>query len=191
MANKSPKKKDEWKVITDNYEYDKIIATHAKRWGVDPDLVKGLINVESSFMPDEDSPKGCKGLMQLSKKATIDVWGDKADEKWEKIKNPDINIETGVRYLKRWLNYYQNDVNKALADYNWGHGYFREWLKKYKNDLDGNLDKLPKETRDHLERCERARKAFQKQKSSAFGECHWITKDGRHICIENKLDSSS
>ncbi len=186
MANKSQKKKNEWKVITDNYKYDKIIAEHAEKWGVDPDLVKSIINVESSFKPNAVSAKNCKGLMQLSKDATSTIWGVQADEKWRGIYDPDINIETGTKYIKKWLNYYEGDVNKALADYNWGHGNLRKWLEKYKNDLDGNLDKLPKETREYFEKYKKAKEAFDKQKSEEFGECHWITKDGRHICIENK-----
>ncbi len=180
---KKQKKKSTWSVITDNYKYDKIIAKHAKKYGVSPDLVKSMINVESSFKPNVGTNN--KGLMQVGKAATSDVWGAQADEKWKNILEPDVNIETGLRYIKKALTYYKGDVNKALADYNYGHGNLRKWLKKYKNDLNGNLDELPEETRVYLERYKEAKTAFDKQDSKAFDECHWITKDGNHICLKN------
>lgn len=186
------KNKKGWEPVIDNFKYDKIIAKHAKKYGVDPDLVKSLISIESSFKPNETSSKNCKGLMQLSEAAVITVWGKaKAKAKWKKIFDPETNIETGTRYLKKWLTYYKGNVNKAFADYNWGHGNFTKWLKKHNNDLSHNMASLPNETRNLINRYNKAaKKAYKKQSSCAFGECIWVTILGVHVCIRAVAPSS-
>ena len=185
VKKKNKKAGGKFKIVVNNFKYDRIIAKYAKKYGVAPDLVKSVVSIESSFRPNVISSKDCKGLMQLSKAAVITIWGKKkAETKWKKIFDPETNIETGTRYLKKWLTYYDGNVNKALVDYNWGHGNFSKFLKKHNNNLDHNLEALPKETKDFLTKYNKeAKEAFKKQKSGAFGECIWITIFGIHICI--------
>ena len=58
VASESP-------VVAQESSYAELIKQSAERHGIDEDLVKAIIKVESDFDPGAISPKGCKGLMQL------------------------------------------------------------------------------------------------------------------------------
>jgi len=89
------------------------IAKAAGVWGVDPDLVRAVIEVESAFEPRALSAKGAMGLMQLMP-ATARQYGvaDPFD--------PRANIEAGTKHLRSLLDRY--DLSLALAAYNAGPG---------------------------------------------------------------------
>jgi len=89
------------------------IAEAAGAWGVDPDLVRAVIEVESAFEPRAVSARGAMGLMQLMP-ATARQYGvaDPFD--------PRANIEAGTQHLRSLLDRY--DLSLALAAYNAGAG---------------------------------------------------------------------
>jgi soluble lytic murein transglycosylase-like protein len=92
-----------------------LITEHARAHGLDPDLVRAVIQVESAFNPRAVSPKGAMGLMQLMP-ATASEFGV------EDPFDPEENIRAGVAYLRRLLDRYENRVELALAAYNAGPG---------------------------------------------------------------------
>jgi soluble lytic murein transglycosylase len=92
-----------------------IIEVVSREYDLDPRLVKAVIKAESDFNPWAISPKGAKGLMQLMPQTTQQCG----------VQNPfDIqeNIECGIQYLASLLDYYQYDLERALAAYNAGKG---------------------------------------------------------------------
>lgn len=96
-------------------KYDPIIEKYADRYGVDPVLVRAVIQVESDFNPRCVSNKGAKGLMQLIP-ATAKRFGVKD------VFDPEQNIHGGVKYLAYLTRLFNDDLSRALAAYNAGEG---------------------------------------------------------------------
>jgi soluble lytic murein transglycosylase-like protein len=94
--------------------YDEIIERYAAKYGVDPVLVRAVIQVESDFNPMCISNKGARGLMQLMP-GTAKRYGV------TRIHDPEQNIHGGIRYLAYLLELF-GDKPRALAAYNAGEG---------------------------------------------------------------------
>ena len=100
--------------------YDRIIIRAARKHGVDNTLVKAVIRAESDFDRNAISKKGAQGLMQLMPETAKDLAVNDSFD-------PHENINAGVRYLKRQLNNFQNNVPLALAAYNAGENAVRRY----------------------------------------------------------------
>lgn len=93
--------------------YGEIIASLSETHGVNPMLVRALIQVESGYRPRARSSKGAMGLMQLMPAIAREY----------NVRNPfepKANIEGGIRHLKSLIDRF--GYKTALAAYNAGEG---------------------------------------------------------------------
>ena len=95
--------------------YDEMIRTYAGRYGVDPALVKAVIQAESGFRARVRSNRGARGLMQVMP-GTGRAYGVR------NLYDPKQNLRAGIRYLRYLLDRHDNDPQLALAAYNAGAG---------------------------------------------------------------------
>ncbi|HAK42181.1 MAG TPA: transglycosylase [Clostridium sp.] len=120
---------------------DKAIADSSTKYGVDENLIRAIIKTESNFDPNVVSPAGAKGLMQLMP-CNIEHYG---------VTDPfsiEENIDAGTRHINDYLKTYNNDLNMALAAYNFGPGNMASRGISSSSDF----YKLPTETKNYLEK---------------------------------------
>ena len=104
--------------VLEGTPYDELIASMAEAHGVDANLVRALIQVESGYRARAKSRKGAMGLMQLMP----------ATAREYKVRNPydpKSNIAAGVRHLKSLIDRW--GVELALAAYNAGEGAVKKF----------------------------------------------------------------
>jgi soluble lytic murein transglycosylase-like protein len=104
--------------IDERAALDPIIEEAAALHGVDPDLVRAVIQTESRFDPRASSGAGAKGLMQLMPRTAKAVG-------IEDPFDPRQNIFGGVKYLSQMMERYNGNTALALAAYNAGPGNVR------------------------------------------------------------------
>ena len=98
----------------------------AKATGVDEELLKAVITVESSYNARAVSPRGAVGLMQLTP-VTADRYGAKEERQRpasERMLDARTNILTGARMLADLTRRY-GGIDIALAAWNAGEGTVR------------------------------------------------------------------
>ena len=106
--------------LLDGTPYGDIIASLSEAHGVDPMLIRALIQVESGYRPRARSSRGAMGLMQLMPSTAREY----------KVRNPfepKANIEAGIRHLKSLIDRFGGVVENALAAYNAGEGAVRKF----------------------------------------------------------------
>ncbi|MBN2297374.1 MAG: lytic transglycosylase domain-containing protein [Deltaproteobacteria bacterium] len=92
---------------------ERIITDIALEQGMDPKIIKSIVQVESAYNTRAMSSKGAIGLMQLMPQ-TASAMG--VGNPWDPVEN----IKGGTRYFSRLLSRYHGDLTKALAAYNAG-----------------------------------------------------------------------
>jgi len=98
--------------------WNRHIKLYATRYGIDCNLVRAIIFVESRGNPEAISIKGALGLMQLMP-VTVEFMsvGNPFD--------PEENIRAGIRYISWLIKYYSDDNEKHLLwAWNAGPGKF-------------------------------------------------------------------
>lgn len=93
-----------------------LVERIAKQYGVELDLVDAVVRAESAYDPHAVSHAGAVGLMQVMPETAADYGVHSIDALFD----PETNVRTGVRHLKRLLSQY--GIGKAIMAYNAGEG---------------------------------------------------------------------
>src|ERR1044071_541628 len=94
-------------------EIRRAITFYAKRYRLEPALLRAVIKTESDFRQHVVSRKGAIGLMQLTPDTAATL---RVANVYDSVEN----IRGGAKQLRRLLNLYQGDLPLALAAYNAG-----------------------------------------------------------------------
>lgn len=85
----------------------------AKRAGLDPQLVLGLIQVESGFKKYAISSAGARGYMQV-----MPFWVRQIGDRNDNLFHLRMNLRYGCTILKHYLDIEKGDLFRALGRYN-------------------------------------------------------------------------
>lgn len=111
-------------------KYGVEVADAAKDYGLDRWLVYAVIKVESDFVPDAKSSAGAIGLMQIMPVTGEWIaWRKNESYRQERLTEPAYNVDMGCYLLSYLLDYYDNNLDYAVAAYNAGSGRVDEWLE--------------------------------------------------------------
>jgi hypothetical protein len=119
----------------------KKIGAKAEEYGIDPDLALAVAWRENRFTMGADSPKGAIGIMQIMP-GNAKGLGVKVED----LRNPDINIDAGMKILRENLDMFEGNERAALVAYNASPNTAKRYMKNKENP-----DTIPEETRIYLE----------------------------------------
>jgi soluble lytic murein transglycosylase-like protein len=94
-------------------DFLKTVYYEAQRAGLDPQLVLGLIQVESGFKKYALSPVGARGYMQV-----MPFWTKLIGDKGQDLFHMRINLRYGCTILRHYLDIEKGDIYRALGRYN-------------------------------------------------------------------------
>lgn len=114
------------------HRFDEVIAQAARRYQLDPALVKALIWRESGFNPGARGRAGEVGLMQIREPAALEWAASEHLQSFDYTAclDPATNTLAGSWYLKKVLRRYRmadDPIPYALADYNAGRANVLKW----------------------------------------------------------------
>lgn len=98
-----------------DYRLDFLTSVHyeAKRAGLDPELVLGLIEVESGFNKYAVSRAGARGFMQV-----MPFWVKEIGTPEQNLFHMRVNLRYGCTILRHYLDIEHGDLFRALGRYN-------------------------------------------------------------------------
>ncbi len=94
-------------------EFLKTVYYEAKRAGLDPQMVLGLIQVESGFRKHSVSSAGARGYMQV-----MPFWVRLIGSKDSNLFHMRTNLRFGCTILRHYLDIENGDLYRALGRYN-------------------------------------------------------------------------
>jgi len=115
-------------------DFLRMVHYEATRYGLDPDLVLALIEVESGFNRFALSYVGASGLMQV-----MPFWKELIGHKDDSLFEMQTNLRYGCIILRHYLDMEHNNMHRALARYNGSLGsdlypnmVISAWLGRYR-----------------------------------------------------------
>lgn len=132
------------------------IVRHSLNRGLEPAVVAGLIQQESTFRPSIKSPVGATGLMQIMPYTGKEIagWLDINGYASSYLVEPDFNLRLGTEYIRAMIERFNGSLVKTFASYNAGPAAVDRWVKRFGDLEDDYLaEEIPyKETRTYVRR---------------------------------------
>lgn len=133
--------------------YSPVVMEYSKKFTVPMELIWGVMRAESRYRIDARSPVGAMGLMQLMP-YTAEKVAVLLNLNYNDLFDPQINIQLGVRYLKRLYNKWQGKIPLVAASYNAGPHRVKRWVKSFGHlEMDEFIEHIPFwETRNYTKK---------------------------------------
>jgi soluble lytic murein transglycosylase len=142
--------------IVYQFPFEELVVREARRQGLDPFAVAGLIRQESLFNPTAVSPAGAIGLMQvmpgtaagLARRAGISNFQPTM------LRDPSVNLRVGTMYLADQMTRWGGRLSDVYGSYNAGPNRVVRWrqLPEHRDD-EIYIERIPiAETRDYVKR---------------------------------------
>ncbi len=127
------------------YYYGQIVEKYCQRYGLEKELILGLIKQESIFDHRAKSYANAYGLMQLIPSTARDMafLAGKRMVNLQQLYEPELNIHLGTLYLKQLDKRFNGDKAKMLAAYNAGPHRVKRWQKLvFSEQTDGFIENI-------------------------------------------------
>ncbi len=134
--------------------YDSLFRHYGEATHVGWYMLKAQVRAESSFNPGAESPATAKGLAQFMEPTWLE-WGAGGDPY-----NPEHAISAQARYMKYLIDYFDSDIEQALAAYNWGMGNVRKAVVAHGK---GFLEVCPDETQNYVKKILEFRDGYHRE----------------------------
>lgn len=136
------------------YYYDTIVDHYCNRYGLEPELVLGLIKQESVYDARAKSWADAYGLMQLippTARELARIAGVRLKSN-KQLYDPELNIHLGTLYLKQLNRRFNGQKERMLAAYNAGPHRVNRWQQIPGSDqVDVFIENIEfSETRDYV-----------------------------------------
>ena len=147
-------------------QYDSLIEQQATQAGIDPNLLRAIVHVESRGNPNAVSEVGATGLAQLMPD-TARRFGvtDPRD--------PAQNLAGSARYLKFLLGKYNGDYDKAVAAYHAGEGNLDNYLNNKPSAFGTRSKEYPALVRQAYESLAPRQQAPQAAQQQGAADQYW------------------
>jgi soluble lytic murein transglycosylase len=136
------------------FPYRSLVIPESREKGLDPYLVAAIIRRESAFNPTVTSGAGAIGLMQVMPETgrVLARAASLRDFEPSLLRQPDVNVHLGTRYLAEMLDRFENDLPLVLSAYNAGPTRARAWRELPEaRDAELFAERIPYgETRDYI-----------------------------------------
>lgn len=136
------------------FRQEPVIVREAAANRLPPALVYGVIRQESLFQTDARSGAGATGLMQVMPGTGRYLYRKENRRGRPDLRDPEVNVSLGARYLAMMLERFDGDRVAALAGYNAGPGRPERWRRQAPGlAADEFLEAMPiLEPRDYVKR---------------------------------------
>jgi soluble lytic murein transglycosylase-like protein len=138
--------------VEDRRRVARTLVLEAAAARIDPLLVLALIEIESSYDPEALSARGARGLMQL-REPTFRREILRAGLDWADAEDPAVNVQAGIRYLRRLLDAFGRE-EVALMAYNAGPNRILGYLRL--GEIPERFHAYPQKVRDEVRRLRRS-----------------------------------